>query len=133
MKMTNLLFLLLVFLVGCRTKYVPIENKTNHEIRTSMNDTVFVKDSVFNYTETNTITRNDTVFVDRTIYVYKEKQSDGRHYLDTIISVKDTVTVYQLSDGTLKYGTSTTWGALYILIVLIVVVWYLSRKKKNNG
>lgn len=69
--MMILLFILVVFLSGCRTEYIPIESVRYDSVMIEklMRDSVFVRDSVYLQEKGDTIYK----YKDRFVYVYKNR------------------------------------------------------------
>lgn len=69
--MKNMLFVLLLFLCGCRTEYVPVESVRYDSVMIEklMRDSVFVRDSVYLKEKGDTIYK----YKDRFVYVYKNR------------------------------------------------------------
>lgn len=69
--MMILLFVLVTFLCGCRTEYIPIESVRYDSVMIEklMCDSVFVRDSVYLQEKGDTIYK----YKDRFVYVYKNR------------------------------------------------------------
>ena len=129
------IMIMLLWLCGCRTQYVPVET-----VRTEYRDRFF-HDSVFiNTVQHDSVVlkqQGDTVFVDRWHTIYKDRWREQLR-IDSFIKVDSVQVPYpverQLSKWeqfTLNYGAMAIGGSfIAILLVLLEIIRWLRRKRE---
>lgn len=120
------LFFVLTILVNCSTKYVPVEMTQAHhsEHNSSINDSIFVRDSIFIYINGDTVreTRYRNVFRDRIL-------RDTVFKCDTIpkvVTVEVEKRLTNLQQLQLNIGAGVMW-----IVPVIVGLWVFFRKMRD--
>lgn len=124
------LTILAVLLIGCRTKYIPVETiRTQYIAKTDTllrQDSIIMHDSVTIYTRGDTIYQTRLTYKDRLRYIYKAK-TDTIHQTDTITNV---VTVEVEKKPTFWAKAKQTAGDVALVIVfigLLILIWNFIR------
>lgn len=128
-RLAALLFLA-VLLIGCRTKYIPVETiRTQYIAKTDTllrQDSIILRDSVTIYTKGDTVYTTRLTYKDRLRYIYKAN-TDTIHQTDTITNV---VTVEVEKKPTAWQKVKQTAGDVALVIVflgLLILIWNFIR------
>jgi hypothetical protein len=129
------LTILTVLLIGCRTKYIPVETiRTQYIVKTDTllrQDSIILRDSVTVYTKGDTVYTTRLTYKDRLRYIYKAK-TDTIHQTDTINNV---VTVEVEKKPTAWAKVKQTAGDVALVIVfigLLFLIWIFIRVVRNR-
>lgn len=124
------LTILALLLIGCRTKYIPVETiRTQYIAKTDTilrQDSIILRDSVTVYTQGDTVYTTRLTYKDRLRYIYKAK-TDTIHQTDTITNV---VTVEVEKKPTAWAKVKQTAGDVALVIVsigLLLIIWNFIR------
>lgn len=124
------LTILAVLLIGCRTKYIPVETiRTQYIAKTDTllrQDSIILRDSVTIYTKGDTVYTTRLTYKDRLRYIYKAN-TDTIHQTDTITNV---VTVEIEKKPTFLAKVRQTAGDVALVIVfvgLLILIWKFIR------
>lgn len=133
MKYLLFLFVALLSLVGCKTKYVSVpEFHTEYIVKTdtfAKVDSVYLKDSVFVYHNGDTVIINKVAYRDRYHNIYKVS-------VDTIFK-RDSISVPYPTERTLTKNEQRlmTLGRMFIAFLFLVIAamfvgiyWYRNKK-----
>ena len=127
------LIILSLFLVGCKTVYVPVEtvkteyiNKTDTFIR---KDSIYYKDSVIveKNGDTITIQKTKTVYKDRWIY---------KNSVDTLIKVDSVQVPYPVERQLTKWEKTKmdmggiAIGGLVVVVIIVLLRWLIRIKSR---
>lgn len=120
--MKNLILLLLLFLCGCRTEYVPIESVRYDSlmIEKLMRDSVFVRDSVY------LMEKGETVYQYKDKYVYVYKNRVDTFYMGKIREVEVPVPVERKLSWWERVKIEYTEMVISVLIAIALI--YALRK-----
>lgn len=128
------LTILAVLLIGCRTKYIPVETiRTQYIAKTDTllrQDSIIMHDSVTIYTKGDTVYLTRLTYKDRLHYIYKAN-TDTIHQTDTITNV---VTVEIEKKPTFLAKVRQTAGDVALVIVfigLLLLIWNFIRVVKK--
>jgi hypothetical protein len=127
------LTILTVLLIGCRTKYIPVETiRTQYIVKTDTllrQDSIILRDSVTVYTKGDTVYTTRLTYKDRLRYIYKAK-TDTIHQTDTINNV---VTVEKQRTAWAKVKQTAGGVALVIVFIgLLFLIWIFIRVVRNR-
>ena len=124
------LAILALLLIGCRTKYIPVETiRTQYIAKTDTilrQDSIILRDSVTVYTKGDTVYTERLTYKDRLRYIYKAK-TDTIHQTDTLTNV---VTVEVEKKPTAWAKVKQTAGDVALVIVfigLLLIIWKFIR------
>ena len=124
------LTILALLLIGCRTKYIPVETvRTQYIAKTDTilrQDSIVLRDSVTVYTKGDTVYTERLTYKDRLRYIYKAK-TDTIHQTDTLTNV---VTVEVEKKPTAWAKAKQTAGDVALVIVfigLLLLIWNFIR------
>lgn len=132
--MNNILTTLLciILLASCSTQRQAVEHKTNTDKIIRVNDTTMIKDTLIIREHTNTHASNDTVFIEHVRTIYRGHDATNLNRKDSIILVRDTVTIRELTNGEQATANNSLWGALIVLALCIIVVAVVVKIKSKQ-
>ena len=121
MKKVLIPLVLILLLLSCTTKYIPVETVKERYINITTIDTLYQKDSIF------VQTKNDTVFIEKLHYIYKYKAS-----IDTIIE-RDTIPEIQKITIVKEVNRIKDWQTVLMVLGGTFILYIILKCKKAIG
>jgi len=133
MRKGILLFMLLVVLTGCKTKYVAVPEY--HNVYVEKHDTLVHRDSIFEKDSVLIMMNGDTVTIYKTKILYKDRWRERIVYRDSIRTdsirvpypVEKELTFWQKT--WIKVGKMLFYGLVIICIIFWLVYVLRARRK----
>lgn len=125
--MRNLIFLLVLLLVGCKTTK-EIDHQSNTLVKI---DTVYQKmvdyDSIYIYNDMNTYQKGETVFVYKTKIEYRNKLKIDTIYKTNIVEKKDSVYIEKKIEVPRKRNWFDWISYMSLIGVFVYVIWKIKK------
>ena len=133
MRKGILLFMLLVVLTGCKTKYVAVPEY--HNVYVEKHDTLVHRDSIFEKDSVLIMMNGDTVTIYKTKILYKDRWRERIIYRDSIRT--DSIRVPYPVEKELTFWQKTWIKAgkmlFYGLVIICIIFWlvYVLRARRK--
>jgi hypothetical protein len=133
MRKGILLFMLLVVLTGCKTKYVAVPEY--HNVYVEKHDTLVHRDSIFEKDSVLIMMNGDTVTIYKTKILYKDRWRERIVYRDSIRT--DSIRVPYPVEKELTFWQKTWIKAgkmlFYGLVIICIIFWlvYVLRARRK--
>jgi hypothetical protein len=105
-------FILLALVIGCKTKYIPVESVKKEYIDKYLHDSIYVHDSIF-------IEKNgDSIFIYKLKYEYKDKTKYDSIFVHDSIPVPYPVIEYKEVNKITGWQNFQIWCGRILMIVI---------------